>query len=124
MFNTEITDSLVIHTAEANVSLDDIFATMQAWYSDPGFDPSRPVLWDLRAAQVSFSEDDVTTWAASMQQATNEYRAGRKTAWVLPTSEIAELAVDLLSSYDFRNKVRIYQNDIEAAHAWLTTTIR
>ncbi len=124
MFRTEINDSLVIHTAEASVSLEDIFTTMQSWFSNPDFDPSKPVLWDLRAAQLSATEGEITSWAKSMQKATNEYRAGRKTAWVLPTSEIAQFAVDLLSSYDFQNKVRIYQNDLEAARAWLTTSIR
>lgn len=124
MFKTEISDTLVIHTARAAVTLDDIFATMQVWYQHPDFDPERPVLWDLRNAEVEADEAGISAWAEAMRQAVNPVRAGRKTAWVLPTSEIAQFAVDLLSSYDFQNRVRIYQNDYEAAYAWLTTTIR
>jgi len=124
VFRTAISDTLVIHTAHDAVTLDDIFATMKAWFDHVNFDPEKPVLWDLREASFDATQREISGWAESMLEATNRARAGRKTAWVLPTSEIAQFAVDLVSSYDFKNRVRIYQNDYEAAHAWLTTTIR
>jgi hypothetical protein len=123
MLDSTFTPALVIHTGTGDVHLEDILATMRRWFADPQFDPKKPVLWDLRNAAIDTTPDDLTRWAESMLEATNDNRAGEKTAWVLPTSDVARMAVDLLSSYDFRNKVRIYQNDIEAAEAWLTTTI-
>lgn len=124
MFKTEISDSLVIHKGEARVTLDDMFSTTRTWFQHPDFDPDRPVLWDLRKANIEADEADVSAWANSLREAVNPVRAGRKTALVLPTSEIAQFAVDLLSTYDFQSRVRVYQNDYEAAYAWLTTTIR
>lgn len=124
MLESQFTATLVIHTGSGEVHLADILDTMQRWFADPQFDPQKPVLWDLRTAEIASTQEEMGEWAKSMLTATNENRPGQKTAWVLPTSDIAQAAVDLLSSYDFQNKVRIYQNDIEAAEAWLTTTIR
>ena len=124
MLDSTFTPTLVIHTGTDDVHLADILATMRRWFADPQFDAGKPVLWDLRNAVIDTTPDDMAQWVESMLTATNDNRAGQKTAWVLPNSDVAQMAVDLLSSYDFRNKVRIYQNDIEAAEAWLTTTIR
>jgi hypothetical protein len=124
VFTTDLSDSLVIHRASGAVTLDDILKTMEGWFAHPDFEAGRPVLWDLRDAEFEVSEDAVSAWAESMLTGTNRHRAGHKTAWVLPTSEVASFAVDLLASHDFQNKVRIYQNDLEAARAWLTTQIR
>ncbi len=123
MFTTDLSDNLVTHRASGTVTLDDILKTMESWFGHPEFKASRPVLWDLRDAQFEVSEEAISAWANSMLTGTNANRAGRKTAWVLPTSEVASFAVDLLASHDFQNKVRIYQNDLEAARAWLTTRI-
>ena len=124
MLESQLNPSVVVHTGSGRVSLDDILATMQSWFTSSDFDPAVPVLWDLREAVIDAGPEELAEWGKTMLSATNENRAGQKTAWVLPTSEIAQAAVDLLSSHDFRNKVRIYQNDREAAEAWLTTTIR
>lgn len=124
MFKTHISENLVIHTGVSKVTLDEILTTMRAWFSNPEFDPDKPVLWDLREAQLEPSVEQLEAWGQSMVKFTNENRAGRKTAWVLPTSAVAQTAVDLLSTYNAQNKVRIYHNDFEAAHSWLTTTIR
>jgi hypothetical protein len=124
MLETQFDTSLVIHTGSGRVRLDDILASMQTWFADSNFDPEVPVLWDLRDCVVDAGPEALAQWGETMLSATNENRAGHKTAWVLPTSDIAQAAVDLLSSHDFRNKVRIYQNDRDAAEAWLTTTIR
>jgi len=124
MLDSQFDTSLVVHTGSGRISLDDILSTMRSWFDHPDFEPAVPVLWDLREAVIDARPDELARWGETMLDATNENRAGHKTAWVLPTSEIAQAAVDLLSSHDFRNKVRIYQNDREAALAWLTTTIR
>ena len=123
MLESQLDGSIVVHTGSGRVALEDILATMQTWFARADFDPAVPVLWDLREAVIDADPEELSQWGLAMLSATNENRAGQKTAWVLPTSEIAQAAVDLLSSHDFRNKVRIYQNDREAAEAWLTTTI-
>lgn len=124
MLTTHISKRLVIHTGESNVSLTDILSTMRAWFASPEFNPDLPVLWDLRQAELERSDEQLESWGQAMVRFTNEHRAGRKTAWVLPSSALAQTAVDLLSSYRADNKVRIYHNDVEAAQSWLTTTIR
>lgn|GEM_PF-6445935 len=124
MLTTHVSDNLVIHTGESSISLDDILTTMRSWFMNPEFDPDKPVLWDLRGARFETSDEHVAEWAESMRRYTDEFRSGRKTAWVLPSSEVAQAAVDLLSSTNPQNKVRIYHNDYEAAESWLTTTIR
>lgn len=124
MFTTHVSENLVIHTGQASISLEEILDTMRAWYANPEFDPDKPILWDLRDASIDAAGDEVAEWAEAMRQLISQHRAGRKTAWVLPSSEVAETAVDLLSSVNPENKVRIYHNDIEAAQSWLTTTIR
>jgi hypothetical protein len=97
---------------------------MQNWYDNPEFDPDTPVLWDLRQAEVTIREEELDSWANTNRDIINEQRAGRKTAWVFRTPEAAEFAVDLLGAYDWQHKVRIFNNDIEAAVAWVTSTIR
>lgn len=124
MLDSQFDKSLIVHTGSGDVSLDEILVAMRAWFTHRDFDPAVPVLWDLREVVIDAAAEELTQWGETMLDATNEHRAGHKTAWVLPTSEIAQAAVDLLSSHDFRNKVRIYQNDYEAALAWLTTEIR
>ena len=39
-------------------------------------------------------------------------------------SELAEFAVDLLGASDWQHRVRIFNDDMEAAVAWLTSTIK
>ncbi len=124
MFTTDLNDILVIHTADSAVTLDDIARAMQGWFEHPDFDPEKPVLWDLRRATLAISVDDLDAWSEKMVRVANRFRSGRKSAWVFPTAEAADVAVDVLGSHDWQNRVRIFQNDYEAARAWLTSIIR
>lgn len=124
VITTAITPQRVTHTATGHTTLTQVTEAMQRWYDDPEFDPDRPVLWDLRAVEVSFPEGGLDTWAETNRAIINRLRAGRKTAWVFPTPEATGFAVDVLSAYDWQHKVRFFNNDIEAAVAWLDSTIR
>ena len=124
MITTAVTPQLVTHTASGETTLAQVTEAMQGWYDDPEFDPDRPVLWDLRQASGTLPEADMDLWAEANRSVINELRSGRKTAWVLPTPEAAEFVVNVLGAYDWRHKVRIFNNDVEAAVAWLTSTIK
>ncbi|MEM8765864.1 MAG: hypothetical protein AAGE43_00340 [Pseudomonadota bacterium] len=129
MISTAITGDIVVHTAADDVSLEQISEAMQAWYQHADFDPERPVLWDLRAVTMELERDGitperVTSWSESSSAVINAERAGRKTAWVFGEDGTAELASELLGAYDWQHKVRIFANDMEAARAWLFSTIR
>lgn len=120
---------MVVHTGTDDVSLSQITEATQAWYEDPQFDPELPVLWDLRkisldVSQIQLPETDLADWTSHNLALINARRAGRKTAWVLGSESIADFAVDLLGASDWQHKVRIFNNDMEAAIAWLTSTIR
>ena len=124
MITTAITPQLIVHTASDETGLVQVTAAMQFWYGHPDFDPDRPVLWDMRAATDTLPDEDVEAWSESNSSQINERRPGCKTAWVFPNSTAAEFAVDVLGAHDWRHKVRIFNNDIEAARAWLLSTIR
>ena len=125
MISTEITAKLVTHTAVTRTDLSEITAAMTAWYEHADFDPDLPVLWDLRAATFQRpAEDLVASWSESNRALINARRPGRKTAWVLPDTEVTAFAVDVLTRSDFHHRVRIFHNDMEAAVSWLTSTIR
>ena len=125
MISTDITPKLVTHTASARTDLHDITAAMIAWYDHADFDPDLPVLWDMREATFERPPEDlVTSWSESNRTLINARRPGRKTAWVLPDTEVAAFAVDLLTRSDFQHRVRIFHNDMEAAVSWLTSSIR
>ena len=125
MISTDITPKLVTHTASARTDLHDITAAMIAWYDHADFDPDLPVLWDMREATFERPPEDlVTSWSESNRTLINDRRPGRKTAWVLPDTEVAAFAVDLLTRSDFQHRVRIFHNDMEAAVSWLTSSIR
>ena len=124
MFSTVITDRLVVHTGEDTITLEDITRTMHGWYDSAQFDPTKPILWDLRAAVFAPDLGDVARWSEENLVLILEKRAGEKTAWVFGDPDIAEQAVDLLGAYDWKNRVRMYHDDYDAAESWLTSTIK
>lgn len=75
--------NLVVHNAEERVALDDFMAALTYWYEHDDFDPSVPVMWDLRDAMVdvSFSELSVL---GPLFEFVNDHRTSGKTAWVVP----------------------------------------
>lgn len=124
MLTTTRTDQLLIHTAASILTLAEITRAMQGWYEDAAFDAELPVLWDLRGATVDPDAEDLSAWVRESLQLIGAHRVGQKTAWVFGDAALAATAVDLLSAYEWRHRVRIYHNDREAAEAWLTSTIR
>jgi hypothetical protein len=120
---------MIVHTGKDDVTLPQITEAMQSWYENEQFDPDLPVLWDLRAismdtSQTQLADTDIADWSSRNLTIVNAQRAGRKTAWVFGNDSLAEFAVDLLGASDWQHKVRIFNNDIEVAIAWLTSTIR
>jgi len=124
VISTDITSTLVIHTAEGGTDLTQITEATTRWYQSADFDPALPVLWDLRNATLEPPREDLTAWSEENRAMINARRSGRKTAWVLPDPETAEFAVDLLTRSDFQHRVRIFHDDMEAAISWLTSSIR
>ncbi len=124
MISTAIADQLVTHTATDETGLDEITEAMEGWYNHPNFDPELPVLWDLRGSELSIPEQDVTEWSERNRTMVNDLRAGRKTAWVFGEYRATQFAVDLLGAFDWQHRVRIFNDDIDAARAWLNSTIR
>jgi hypothetical protein len=129
VITTAIKPGMIVHTGRDDVSLPQITEAMQSWYRHPEFDPELPVLWDLRTIDLTLSraqlpETDLSEWSSQMLPLTNAARAGRKTAWVFGSAAVAEFAVELLGASDWQHKVRIFNDDIEAAVSWLTSTIR
>lgn len=124
MFSTNITDRLVIHTADSAVTVDGILAAMRGWFDHSDFNPEIPVLWDFRIAEFDLSSAAIEQLADRLLELTNEKRPGYKTAWVFGSSIAAQVAVELLGKYDWQNKVRIFQNDYDAAAAWLASIIK
>lgn len=124
MFSTSITNKLVIHTGDAEITVADIAATWRGWYDHADFNPDTPVLWDLRRAEINVTETAAVELLEQLLELTNEKRSGRKTAWVFGTTTATEFAVESLGQQDWQNKVRIYQDDYDAAQAWLTSTIK
>lgn len=129
MISTAITPYRVVHTGTDAVSLPQITRAMQAWFDHEQFDPELPILWDLRTIDLDLSQaqlpkTDLKDWSQQNVPLINARRAGRKTAWVFGDAATAEFAVDLLGASDWQHKVRLFNNDMEAAEAWLTSTIR
>lgn len=129
MITTDIKPDMVVHTGRDEVSLSQITEAMQAWYQHDEFDPDLPVLWDLRdispdLSWVRLPETELSDWSSYNLSLINAQRAGRKTAWIFANSELAEFAVDLLGASDWQHRVRIFNDDMEAAVAWLTSTIK
>ena len=124
MFSTSITNRLVIHTGDAEITVEDIGVTWRGWYDHADFNPDTPVLWDLRHAEINITETAAVELLEQLLELTNQKRSGRKTAWVFGTATATEFAVESLGDQDWQNKVRIYQDDYAAAEAWLTSTIR
>ena len=129
MISSSINPDMVVHTGKDDVTLPQITEAMQGWYESDTFDPDLPILWDLRnintdLTEAQLPETDLAAWSSQNLTLTNAQRAGRKTAWVFGSASMADFAVDLLGASDWQHKVRIFHNDMEAAVAWLTSTIR
>ena len=125
MITTEVTPQEVVHTASGETTLAQVTDAMNRWYSAADFDPEKPVLWDLRAATLGqATAEDIESWTTTSQQIINENRPGRKTAWIFGNVEALQVAVDLLGEHDWQHRVRFFNNDMEAARAWLHSTIR
>ncbi len=97
---------------------------MRGWFDHPDFNPEIPVLWDFRFAEVDLSAAAIEQLADRLLDLTNDNRPGYKTAWLFGSSIAAQVAVELLGRYDWQNRVRIFQNDYDAAAAWLTSIIK
>lgn len=129
MISSTIKSDMVVHTGSDDVSLSQITEATQSWYQHESFDPELPVLWDLTSirldvSQIQLPETDLADWTSHNLAIINAQRAGRKTAWVLGNASVADFAADLLGASDWQHKARIFNNDMEAAVAWLTSTIR
>lgn len=124
VISTHIDPAMVVHTAAGRTTLDQVTDAMRAWYQNPQFDAEVPVLWDMRAAEFSAPDRDVNVWSEENLAEINAHRPGRKTAWVLADTAVTEFLVDVLSAHDFQHRVRVFHNDIDAARAWLRSTIR
>ena len=129
MITSAIKPDMIVHTGKDDVTLPQITEAMQAWYRHEQFDPDLPVLWDLRninpdLSRIQLPQTELSDWSSYNLSIINAQRAGRKTAWVFSSTEIAEFAVDLLGASDWQHKVRIFNDDMEAALAWLTSTIK
>ncbi len=124
MISTAISDHLVTHTATDKTGFDEVTESMEAWYNHPNFNPDLPVLWDLRDARLQQPESDMSQWSDHNRPLVNKLRSGQKTAWVFSDARAAEYSVNLLAAADWQHRVRIFNDDIEAARAWLTSTIR
>ena len=115
---------MVVHTASGPTTLEQVTEAMQSWFSHADFNPATPVLWDLRKAEVQMPQTDVAEWSSRNAALIGEKRPGQKSAWVFGSARVADFAVEVLGARDWQNRVRIFNNDIEAANAWLTSTIR
>lgn len=124
MISTDITPELVTHTAAGKTSLSEVTQATRRWYDHETFDPDLPILWDFRAAEFSPPDEEVAEWASTNLSLINALRAGRKTALVFDDPGAVQFTVDLLEAHDWRHKVRVYGDDMEAARAWLTSSIR
>jgi len=124
VISTNITPELVTHSAVGETTLTQVTEAMRGWYSHPEFDPGTPILWDVREATMGLPDDDLEAWSDSNRPVINELRSGRKTAWVFSDPEAAEFTSNLLAAHDWQHKVRIFNDDIEAAKAWLASTIK
>ena len=129
MITSTIKSDMIVHIGKDDVSLPQITEAMQAWYDSADFDAELPVLWDLRnidldTSQAQLPKTDLSDWSSHNLALINAQRAGRKTAWVFGSASVAEFAVEVLGASDWQHKVRIFHNDMEAAVAWLTSTIR
>ena len=124
MISTEISAQLVLHTASGTITLDDVSQAMHRWFDHRDFDSSTPVLWDVREADIEAPEDQLEAWSSANATLVSEKRAGQKTAWVFGDARLAELAVDVLGAHDWQHRVRIFNDDMEAATAWVKSTIR
>jgi hypothetical protein len=123
VIKTDITPELVIHTAARQTMLSQVTEAMEAWYGHPDFDPQRPVLWDMREAEGTLPDQDQDAWSDYNRSQVNRQRPGCKTAWVFGDPRVAEFAVELLGAHHWQHRVRIFHNDMEAAQAWLTSSI-
>jgi hypothetical protein len=124
VITTDITPQQVTHTASGETTLAQVTLAMQGWYDHAEFDPDKPVLWDARKAEMTLPDVEIEAWSETNRAIINEFRAGRKTAWVFGSAEAAEFVVNVLAASDFQHRVRIFNNDMEAATAWLTSTIK
>jgi hypothetical protein len=124
VISTAISDHLVTHTATNETGFDEVTESMEAWYCHPKFDPDLPVLWDLRGAKLQRPDSDMSGWSDHNRSLVNRLRAGRKTAWVFSDARAAEYTVNFLAAAEWQHRVRIFNDDIEAARAWLKSTIR
>ena len=124
MISTDIDTVMVVHRAAGPTTLSEVSQAMRNWYQNSDFDPEIPVLWDMRGAGFEMPTEDLEAWARQNVAETNAHRSGCKTAWVLADTRATEFLVDLLSAHDWQHRVRVFHDDIEAARAWLRSTIR
>lgn len=81
------------------INLEQVRQTQLSLHNSQDFDPTRPLLWDLREAQLSESLAEVKDLAVPIAENHNQARAGRKSA-VLVDSHIMDLLIREMAKVD------------------------
>lgn len=72
----------VIHSASGTITVDHLLAAIRDWFGHDEFDPTIAVVWDLRAAYLNLSLEELSAMYASVRRVVDAKRTGGRTAWV------------------------------------------
>lgn len=107
------------HTVTGNVSLNEVYETVEDVYKLPDFNPGAPALWDLRGASIELPTEDVRHLADFIGKLVGEGAGGKVAIVVSEDFEVglARMYETILSSQSCK-PMKVFR-DLAEAKRWL-----
>lgn len=107
----------VIHSASGTIDVDHLLVATRDWFGHEDFDPATAVVWDLRAAYLNLSLEELSKMYASVRRVVDAKRTGGRTAWVHESAIITAFIDIVGEAFDWGSQWHCFSTVNEAV-AW------
>lgn len=108
---------LMIHTAEAELTITDILSATAHWFSHASFDAQAPVVWNLGSVRMALSLEEMRVVYGSVRGAVSQKRTGGRTAWVHQSALVRSVVTLVHGEFDWGSEWQAFEQ-LADAKAW------
>lgn len=113
----------VLHSASGRIGTEDLLAAIARWFADPRFDPSISVVWDLRAAFLDLTLEELSDIYYRVRERIDTKRSGGRTAWVHSSRLIGSFILIVGEAFDWGSQWASFESVHDAVEWCLSASI-